>query len=314
MKRYSGLDVLKFIAAFGIVGCHLGLSNRTVGADVVMRLTDINVGIFAAISGFFLAMGMDRPGTIAIDLAKKGKRLLPMYLFWTLLYMVVSTVLGHHFDRLTDGRYLCSALFQGGASCHLWYLIALFYFSVVFVVVGRVLCGRLLVPLVLSVLSVGCLSLATVGDYSWWWHYYFARLAAFALLGCVCYRMRGALAKVPLGVLIGLAVAGIALRLYGLPAAHKFVSDQISSVLILPFFCAWMPKSEALTMRLANHSLGVYLVHPLIAMVVGRVAGRLIHGACGVIPLLTVWFLVWGIAVLISIIALRIPGLRRVMR
>ena len=38
MVRYIGLDVLRGIAAFGIVGCHLCLSARTDGGNLVTAL------------------------------------------------------------------------------------------------------------------------------------------------------------------------------------------------------------------------------------------------------------------------------------
>ena len=52
--KYNGLDLLRGIAAFGIVGCHLGLSPRTSGGEWVTALCNFNVGLFAAISGFLM--------------------------------------------------------------------------------------------------------------------------------------------------------------------------------------------------------------------------------------------------------------------
>ena len=55
--KYYGLDLLRGIAAFGIVGCHLGLAQRTTGGEWVTVLCNFNVGLFAAISGFLMNAG-----------------------------------------------------------------------------------------------------------------------------------------------------------------------------------------------------------------------------------------------------------------
>ncbi len=51
--RLVSLDLLRGIAAFGIVGCHLSLSPRSEGGALVTSLCDFNVGLFAALAGFF---------------------------------------------------------------------------------------------------------------------------------------------------------------------------------------------------------------------------------------------------------------------
>ena len=53
--RFISLDLLRGIAAFGIVGCHLSLSPRTEGGVLVTSLCDFNVGLFAALAGFLMS-------------------------------------------------------------------------------------------------------------------------------------------------------------------------------------------------------------------------------------------------------------------
>lgn len=308
--RYSGLDVLKFIAAFGIVGCHLGLANRSAGAEVLMRLTDVNVGIFAAISGFFLMMGLAKTLPLGEAVRKRALRLLPLYGVWSGVYLVVSVGLGRHFDRLTDVCYWESVLFRGGASCHLWYLIALFYFTVVILIINR-LAPRLVSNVgVLLGASAGLLWVSTWGDYTFWWGYYFSRLAAFALLGMALYRL-GASRKVEKRwwVLCALAVAGIGLRVSGCGGvAHKFILDYVCAALVLPAFVWWPWSWGDVERRLAEVSLGVYLVHPLIAFAVGMVAKRWISTPVGLGPMLLLWVVVWGMALGTTVVMKGIKG------
>ena len=53
--RIVGLDLLRGISAFGIVGCHLLLNDRTDAGWFVTSLCDMNVAVFAALSGYVMA-------------------------------------------------------------------------------------------------------------------------------------------------------------------------------------------------------------------------------------------------------------------
>ena len=53
--RLIGIDFLRGVAAFGIVGCHLLLAQRTAGGEELLTaLCDFNVGLFAAVAGFLM--------------------------------------------------------------------------------------------------------------------------------------------------------------------------------------------------------------------------------------------------------------------
>ena len=53
--RLNCFDLLRGVASFGIVGCHLSLSPRTEGGALVTSLCDFNVGLFAALAGFLMS-------------------------------------------------------------------------------------------------------------------------------------------------------------------------------------------------------------------------------------------------------------------
>lgn len=128
--QYYGLNLLRGIAAFGIVGCHLGLSPRTLCGEWVTALCNFNVGLFAALSGFLMAPGGE--GYVK----KRARRILPTYLVWSAFYIAATAV----FDLVLDGGHLneryyslsnwLDVLFCGSAATHLWFLISLFYAQV----------------------------------------------------------------------------------------------------------------------------------------------------------------------------------------
>ena len=133
--RLIGIDFLRGVAAFGIVGCHLILGPRTAGGELITALCDFNVGLFAAVAGFLMCGGGDDKDWLAY-VGKRAQRLLPTYFFWSAVF-ILATV---SFDLLLDGgrlnpKYGTMAfwgrvVFAGDASTHLWFLACLFYVQV----------------------------------------------------------------------------------------------------------------------------------------------------------------------------------------
>ena len=89
--HFAGIDWLRGFAAFFIVGCHIGLLDRTVLGAKLTHFCDMNVGVLAAISGFlFFRRGISRPNAdFGRILEKRIKRLLSMYLIWSLFYLAI---------------------------------------------------------------------------------------------------------------------------------------------------------------------------------------------------------------------------------
>ena len=71
--RLIGIDLLRGVAAFGIVGCHLSLAPRTAGGELVTALCDFNVGLFAAVAGFLMCGGKGDAGWLTY-IGKRAKR------------------------------------------------------------------------------------------------------------------------------------------------------------------------------------------------------------------------------------------------
>lgn len=146
---YNGVTILRCIAAFFIVGCHLGLSPRTLSGGLVTWFCDMNVGLFGAISGFLLVYAFEKDESLSIRkyFLKRLSRLLPVYLFWTLFYLCASAVFavtlkdGLSFDKYLSLRFWFNVVFWGGASCHLWFIVTLFYAQIL-LAVGYAECKR----------------------------------------------------------------------------------------------------------------------------------------------------------------------------
>ena len=133
--RLVGIDLLRGIAAFGIVGCHLSLAPRTECGNLVTVLCDFNVGLFAAVAGFLMCGG-GNGGSWLEYVGKRARRLLPTYFFWSAVFILATST----FDLLLDGGHLNpkygtvsywgKVIFAGDAATHLWFLVCLFYAQV----------------------------------------------------------------------------------------------------------------------------------------------------------------------------------------
>ena len=112
--RYDGIDLLRGLAAFGIVGCHLSLSERTDAGDLVTALCDFNVGVFAAVAGFLMS-GVKSPGELLGYAKKRAGRLLPSYVAWSVVFLLMTIV----FDLCSMGGGLIRVIIRLNSGC-LW--------------------------------------------------------------------------------------------------------------------------------------------------------------------------------------------------
>lgn len=178
-RYFPGVDVLRVIAMFGIVGCHLALPNMTDGALLVKKYTDLNVAVFSALAGFFFFGGSRE--SFGGYLRKRCLRLLVPYLLWTLVYIVFSSGF-HTFSTGTPdfsflkGRRLMAILIHGDASAHLWFVVSLFYAQVMLFPVRAVRLGWLMLAGSLMIESL------IVGHFCWW-VFYPLRMFGFFLIG-----------------------------------------------------------------------------------------------------------------------------------
>ena len=311
----KGITLIRGIAAFFIVGCHINLAERTPGGSAVTHFCDMNVGLFAALSGFLMWKGAKAEDWMPYA-RKRCERLLPPYAVWTVVYLIVGIVfdlLIRHAvspDRLDWNRLPWVILF-GGASCHLWFVICLFYAQIVFASLCWIIKGWM--AIILSCIGVLAIFLFPES----WYAKYPLRLLAFLIGG---YGLRSFLgSRIAQSARKSLFVFGFVLLL---AVAHVklssimpgFVRDWLIVFPIIVGF-VYMPIVNArismIVEWLGATSMGVFLVHPIITAGMHIVADRIFVKPFGVFPVALDWTVCWMIAIVVATIALKTPYIRK---
>lgn len=323
MIKYDGIDWLRGIAAFGIVGCHLALTPMNDTCCRIHDLCDMNVGLFAALSGFL----MWRPegfGGLANYTKKRCLRLLPVYLMWTLVFMMFGFVFDIFIrhgvnEKWLDWSYYPKVLFGGQISAHLWFLICLLYVQIFVVAFVNILnrigqWGLLAMGFVISVVSSYYMNI--------WIFAYPVRLLGFVLTGC---GLRGA---IRMGQVISkrffllwcyaalaMGIMHYYIRLCYVPV---FVKDWCLIIPLIMTFVS-MPKISDVKLNrigllFGDTSMGVYLVHPIITAGLGLIIRRILHSPYTSKAFVADWILSYIIALLISMAMNFVQPIRRFVR
>lgn len=264
--RFQGLVLLKCIAAFGIVGCHLFLAPMTRAAESLLHFCDLGVALFGAMSGFFLAMSYAEKAGASLGalITHKAKRIFPAYFVWTSVFLLASPAFNYIVSHKTiDPRYFevgywVSALFFGGSSTHLWYLAWLFWWSIALYLLWKVhrIFQNAISLIVLSVVSLYvCVSVG--GSYC----DYGLRLLVFMALGAALYLMRSIWSKAPLSLMLAATV--VALCAHVVLPVHAYVRDFMATFVVIPLFARIDLRDLNLISVVGGLSFGVYLIHPL---------------------------------------------------
>ncbi len=319
--RLVGIDFLRGVAAFGIVGCHLVLGPRTTGGELVTALCDFNVGLFAAVAGFLMCGRGEDKGWLAY-VGKRALRLLPTYFFWSAVF-VLATV---SFDLLLDGgrlnpKYGTMAfwgrvIFAGDASTHLWFLVCLFYVQVLLWSAFKV-CKQRWHGAMWIVFGGVSAWVATLSPMCFF-NRYPLRLAAFLMtgygVGCVLPGGLLEACRKHNGVMWCVTVVVLALHVVAGQAVPGFMKDWLAVGPVLLAFLGLEMKGECavkVAAMLGATSLGVYLVHPLVtrglSVVVSRVAAS--PFTAGVV--LVDWLLAWGGAMVAVLVLRKMPVVKR---
>lgn len=324
-SRNLTLDLLRGVAALGIVGCHLALAPLTHNATLARSLCDMNVCLFAALSGYFLFWGKTREGlpeeSFSHYFVRRGLRLLPVYAFWTIVYLALGMVFDFVFQggldpkRLT-GIFYVKALFLGDSATHLWFVICLFYSQI------------LLKALTLSVgrksgclwIGMGLLLIALSAMSSGWCARYPIRLGGALIAGY-------GLSQMPVMVferkMFANVFASLALLLLGVAChyvlsgiVHVFIRDWVLALIVLR-----IASNVNLPRRLwgmadfaGKTSLGVFCVHPLFAAILGLLIRRVFPSPYGCFPLFLDWGSIWLASIVMTCLLLRLPHVNRMVK
>ena len=315
-NHFVGIDWLRGIAAFFIVGCHIGLLDRTVSGTALTHFCDMNVGVFAAISGFLLYGSVEASSTnIKQVLGKRIGRLLPMYIIWSLFYLIVRWGADRLFGSGGFSRECAQGLsfwgwvvFGGGAACTLWFLINLLYAQIVicllYCIVPRLISNAWLVALCSLVML--------------WWSvvdhgylgYYTARLFSFVLLGWgLALRWRKLLKSPTAWGTVALVCLTGHFLLDGV--VPKFMLDFICVIPLIMFALLQCGNQETSAGHfLSSTSMGVYLWHPLFVVGVQRMITKVFSVPYSAAIILLAWMGTYVLA-LITTVVVRLTPFRR---
>ncbi len=151
--RLLGIDAGRFFATVAVVLVHTASSKHFLAGtanleinrfgveagDIIDQLSRFAVPFFFVVSGIFLARQIHQP--IYKTCSRILKRLLPLYLLWTTLYIIISP---QWKTWISQPAFLLRWLMNGGASVHLWFLIALAVNMCVAVILRRYFSWRIL--------------------------------------------------------------------------------------------------------------------------------------------------------------------------
>lgn len=314
--RLASFDILRGIAAFGIVGCHLSLAPRTEGGALVTALCDFNVGVFAALAGFLMG-GVEDWGRYV---KKRVTRLLPTHLFWSVVFLGFTVI----FDLLLDGgsvnpRYFTgefwvAVLFKGGSAAHLWFLVSLLYAQVlmagVFGLFNRAWNGVLWIMIGAALL--GCA--VRIGG---WYGMYPLRLLAFLVTGQglrLLVMPNLDRVKSHSGLVLTVAAVALGLHIALRDVVVGFYRDWFAALPVLIGVASIEVKSNRLgkiAAVLGGTSMGVYLVHPLITRGLSVVVTRQFAAPYSASVVLGEWVVAWAVSLLAAVLMLRMPIVKK---
>lgn len=308
--RLYGIDILRGIAAFGIVGCHLLTEPRTAAGSAILHFCGMNVAVFAVLAGYFTHI---LPEGLGASLRHRLGRLVPIYVLWTLVFLSVQFILKmvHHEGLAQYGQigFWISVVFKGyGSGGYLWFIIALIYTQVMALFILRKPVS-IVVPLMLAASGIG---LSILMPY-WNGHGHFMfRLFGFVWLGIALRRVSyGTWRLYGVGALFAL-ILHVALQSW----VHPTLRDLLVSVPLCLFAarlptCFATPRISAVARFLGKTSLGVYLMHPLTARLGNVLLEHVFAAPYGPGVVLLDWLLAWVGALGLAAVFCSIPSTRR---
>ena len=321
----SSIDLLRGIAAFGIVACHLNLIPLTDGALIARWYSDMFVGLFAALSGYLMVTS----SRLSIDGAfhawlryvmKRAIRILPTYIVWTIVYIIFGFIFdffvrhGINPKWSSDG-YMVRVIFRGNSASHLWFLICLFYGQVIFgfaIFFLPRLRGWFWIAVGASVLIISAYAMHG------WFAAYPLRLFAFLVTGYGLGKVSRIADASSSGISLWSVILLFMLVVHFIAHASvpAFLRDWLVVVplLVLTLKVSLPSRFVCIAGMLGTTSMGVFLVHPIIAAGFGLPIRKFFPVPYGVIPELIDWISVWGVSFALSCILIRVPTVRKFIR
>lgn len=132
-----GIDAMKLLCAFLIVYLHTYNHDwGAVGEWIHVNLSTAGVPFFFIVSGFLYIRGLRNASDMRDYFHKYLKRVLYMYLFWSIITLPISWMnvcIAHgDYSSLLKIVYIVRCLFFTGSIGIYWYVLALIYNSIIF--------------------------------------------------------------------------------------------------------------------------------------------------------------------------------------
>lgn len=296
MKFYQEIPVIRSIAAIMVVAVHViaGLyhskgefENEAIG--YIDQFSRIGTPIFAIISAFLLMSMVQRKGfDLGMFVKSRFSKIFIPYLIWSTIYLVYRYYVE---DSLKPGMPLSDYFLYGTANFHLYFILTVLQFYIVFPVLARLKKGTLL--LVATVVAIGV-------NYFWLTSGSLTTNIEFLdrlvnsrsfLLNWIAYFMMGITYAVYYEEIqqnlkrhrtILLLISGlIILDIWvSIDLERTYTSTNISNLVYIPFVLVVLNyvfrrvQTDATAMRIfqtiGTHSMGIYLIHPLVIRGIGR--------------------------------------------
>jgi surface polysaccharide O-acyltransferase-like enzyme len=347
-KRRSSLDVLRVAAICGVVAIHtfsLMVTNNAEKrgnvewwAAVTLDLAFVwTVPVFVMISGALLLSPRAHRNGPADFYRRRTVRILPALIFWHLFYLlVVRVVLQDHPPSLAE---LYQLVLEGKVYTHLYFLWIILGLYIVAPVVAAflgddarririfttVICvGTVIVFTIPSLGSyLGLPSPISLTIFTMWMPYVSYFVAGYALARVSLTRRRTLILSLAIVALIALTVWEYGVRpAFGIVQAVNPVSYYGASIMVMSLLifsvvtstidgAAFSERAERWAARLSDASFGVFLVHLAVLAVIRRFLPTLTDGG-SLLELFVVYAVVVVVSYVISLLASRIPAVRRV--
>lgn len=269
------------------------------------------IPLFAALAGFPWYGLLKR--TKGVGIFYSLKLFIYPYLFWSLIYVLLNTVVLDVFIRrgalefsITD---FFSTLFMSTRTVHLWFLIALIYVMATHIFLRRLVKDTHIYNIMLVIVAgvAFILHRANFFDHS----YAALRFFGFNYMGILKFFTLGMLFAIPKAkwqeqhrwqlrnILPVLLVFCVIARIY-VPGFYTFVATAFVMLVIMTYPNVYAPKWVVATLP---YTMGIYVAHLLFTSVVGLLMpyfgveclSQPISWICAMIIYFLDWFFVWCI-------------------
>lgn len=251
--RNGLVEVLRFVGAIGIVWFHAQMPGAWIGHAAL--------DLFAILTVFFIC-GSSRSLSLQDIVKNRAQKLLLVWLSWSAIYAMAKFVDVFYFGKSFSDEFNITMLLYG-PTIHLWFLPAIFIFSVFSAVLIKIIPNDLIIFLLVLGASLAIKFGETVFDYTTtppfreWVHTIPAAFLGIALY--VAQKKRAWLA---------ISIAAYAI-LFG-ATLDIDVGKTIFALLVTILAMLIYIPSAKWDRQLGGYSLTIYLVHPLIYAILNR--------------------------------------------